>query len=158
MRIKRYLSHMCSAIGFIIRSLYKTALKKGRYTIVHAIGFGLEQGDGIPITPRILELPPIPLEASRGINTKTCRLDDVIPTDDLCSGPFINFIHYYKHIMYFKCILSNCNTLFVKHTHTKSCCGHDGILVNAILLFSPAWFQLCYSVVLFTIIWIIIWI
>ena len=38
-------------------------------------------------------------KAGRGISAKTCGLDDVLPPDDLDSGPRTPFIVYIPHII-----------------------------------------------------------
>ena len=48
--------------------------------------FGLEQEDGSLI------ILYIPLEAGRGISTKTCWLDDVFPLDDISFGSYTQLI------------------------------------------------------------------
>ena len=41
----------------------------------------------------------IPLNAGRGISAETCELDDVFPPDDLCSGPYTQFVIYIPYII-----------------------------------------------------------
>ena len=42
--------------------------------------------DGSLVTPMALAILSILLEAGRGVNAETCRLDDVFSPDDLSSG------------------------------------------------------------------------
>ena len=89
---------------------------------------------GFLITPMALAHPLHPIKAGRGISAETRGLDDVFPSDDLYG------------------------TLFLRDTHTNSWYGHAGVLDDLILLLFPVWFQVYISVVLFSILYIIIWI
>ena len=114
--------------------------------------------------------------------TSPWGLDDVFPPDDLCSGPYTPFIiyiegilqkgsylpcvsmagralltGYHRHIIYHSCRLSNWTKLFPRDIHTKSWCGHDGVLDDMILLIFPVWFQIYLSIVQLRILYIKIW-
>ena len=49
--------------------------------------FGLEQESGCLIAPMALAHHLHPIETRRGTGAETCGLDNVFPSDDLCSRP-----------------------------------------------------------------------
>ena len=61
-------------------------------SIDNVMRFGVDQGVGVLFTPMALAHPLIPLEAGREIRAETCGLDDVLPLDNLDSGPYSPFI------------------------------------------------------------------
>ena len=50
------------------------------------------------------------------------------------------------HTIHYSCKLSNWNKLFLIDIHTKSWCGHSGVLDDLIRLLFPVWFQVWISV------------
>ena len=54
---------------------------------------------------------------------------------DLLAGNYISI--YYIHAIFYSCTLSNWTKLFRRDIHTKSWCGHDGVLDDMILVFLP---------------------
>ena len=64
---------------------------------------------------------------------------------------------YYIHTCttHYSYILSNSNKLFLRDIHTKSWCGHAGVLDDLILLLFPVWFQVYFQLcsTVFSILW-----
>ena len=59
------------------------------------MGLGLEQEDMSWITSMALAYFLIQLETGRGLNAKTCGLDDVFSPDNLGSVPYTQFVIIY---------------------------------------------------------------
>ena len=107
---------------------------------------------GIPITPMALAHPLHPIKS----RSRNKRRNLWVGLCVSCWRPWfwsVYSIYYIKTVNY-SCILSNWNKLFLRDIHTKSWCGHAGVLDDLTLLLFPGFkctFQLYSSV--FSILW-----
>ena len=110
----------------------------GKIWIDYIMVFGLEQEDGsFDYSHGRWHILSIPLKAGRGISAETCGLDDVLPPDDLGSGPCTPFITYIPHIIAAFLLIKN--NSFYRHAYQRL------VWPFCIVWFDTVWLQVYFQ-------------